>query len=118
MKAIGVVAGKSPSLVIDLFDRYGPIDVSNGSTNVLFIVENGPTLTCEKLTGYDDGSGIIDVSGPYATPGAGGRVQANVSPTTFPTAGQYRAEITIDQGPVDNTVYDVVIVNARQSLDT
>lgn len=113
MTTINLVAGNTPQLVFDLFDRNGPIDVSAGSTTVrLYVRANATPVVCTKLTGYDNGD-TIDSAAPYDVAGAGGRVRADCDQYVFPAAGRYAAEIQIDANGVITTVYDDLIVNVR-----
>lgn len=113
MPTVNLVAGNTPQLIFDLFDRNGPVDVSSGTTTVhLYVKGNATPIVCTKLVGYDTGE-AIDTQPPYDTAGAGGRVRADCDADVFPTEGRYVGEIQIDAAGIVTTAYDDLVFNVR-----
>jgi len=120
--ALKVVANDTPSIVLNLTDRFSnPIDLSAGTTEVtLKVRESGSSVikaevVCTKVVGLEDEEGNINTAVPYNVAGAGGRCVAQCDATVFDAAGNYEAEIeiTYDSGTVVNTVYKTLDIEAR-----
>ena len=124
--ALLLVRNSSASLVLSLTDKSTrlPLDVSSANLTVrLRVRQEGAgsaagDVVCTKLTGRLLLDGSIDTAVPYDVAGAGGRVQADVPGSYFSAAGNWQAEVRVEDGTTGDLVipHDLVRITVREGL--
>jgi len=118
-----LVKGDTPNINLSLVDKQTglPPDLSNGGTVARLktrLATGGPitTVTCSKLTGREVPGGI-DLTPPYDTAGAGGRVLAACDASVFPDAGEYEGEVEVTFATAQiATPYQKLRITVREDL--
>jgi len=125
---IRTVVGSSPDIYLSLTDNSTPdrppLDLTLPDRSVSLRVrkvssppESVVAINCTLLPGQFDARGCLNISGVLSTPGKGGRAVAPCTPSTFPTAGVYRAEVVVSYGAGKTvSVYETIRIEVRESL--
>jgi len=99
-------------------DAGAPVDISLATVRLKFRLVGSTTLKAtlvgELLTGYDDGSGVVNENPPYDGLGVGGRVRFTWGLNDLDTAGSYEGEVEVaSPGAQVQTVYDKLKFKVR-----
>lgn len=121
-----VQGDRAPSVFISLTNRQGaPINLAGASALLHFRALGSATvkesIPCAVIPGLevDDGAGGIQIvtTPPYDTPGAGGRLQLDWTPTALDTPGEFEGEVevTFPNGR-NQTSYKVLTFTVREQF--
>lgn len=123
---IQLVRNSSARLVLTLTDKSTrlPLDVSDSNLAVRLRVRRAGApaaagdVDCSKLPGRVMPDGSINTEPPYDTPGAGGRVQAQVPGAFFDAAGEWHAEVRLQHLDTAELIipHDLVRITVREDL--
>lgn len=122
-----LVRNSSARITLSLTDRSAggtPVDVSGAQVSVMLRIKpltdagEPVEVQCTKLPGRLQLDGTVDTSAPYDTAGRGGYCLAEPPAAAFPVAGDYVAEVRIDDAASGQpqTPHQLIRISVREEL--